>query len=152
MESTHGTVVSEAHVFHRPTTSLRELANLIYVANPASSHPHSPHDFRVLFFDLDAGTYRAYPPIRGVTRVTPRQVEALLGPAQEPLDARATLRRTDHADAGDRKDPASQTLMDLNFSPGDIIECVVHAPRTGRDREIKGNPHRRADRPHRQFM
>lgn len=146
MEYTHGTGSPNSQLC-RPTTSLRELANLIYVANPASSHPHSQHDFRVVFFDLDTGTYRAYPPIRGITRVTARQVGALLGPAQEPLDARSILRETERADGrGKIKDPASQTLMDLHFSPGDVIECVIHAPSTGRERQAGGNPHRRAER------
>lgn len=62
----------------------------------------------------------------GITRITPHQVEALLRPHQEPEDTRAILQSVgQNHGSPHRRDPATRTLADIGFSPGDILECVI---------------------------
>lgn len=118
----------------RPTTTLRELANLLYIAEPTCSRPFSFHDFRIVFHDRAAGAHRACAPMLGITRVTQEQVEALLQPSESQEDSRAVLRNVSRVQKPSKKDPAVCTLMDMGFSPGDILECAIRHPHESRER------------------
>ena len=132
----------------RPTTTLRELANLLYIAEPSTSRPISLHDFRLIYQDRVAGEPKATAPVLGVTRITSEQKDALLQPFHAPKDARAILKGVDrdHIKMHER-DPAMHTLLDLGFTPGDVLECAIRSsePRERR-RERSPDSRQRAGR------
>ena len=88
-----------------PSTTLREVAHLLYLADPALSRPHTIHDFRVVYFDPTSDRFEADAPVRGITRLPPGDARA---------EAAATL-----------------TLEHLRLTSHAYLECAMH---TGRHR------------------
>ncbi|WFD43010.1 hypothetical protein MPSI1_001661 [Malassezia psittaci] len=119
----------EYAVYVWPNTTLRELANLLYIAEPRFSDSMSNHDFRIVYYDPSAGMHRASAPVTGVTRATQQQTAALLKPAQHIEDTRSLLRDVGHAASNSaRNDPANRTLAQMKFMPGDLLECAISRP------------------------
>ncbi|WFD36679.1 hypothetical protein MCUN1_003566 [Malassezia cuniculi] len=106
-------------VYAWTTTTLREVAQLLYNADPHISRPLSLHSFRVITPDTRGYTARAA--TVGVTRIAEAHVNALLLPSDKGDDARTLLREA----AVDQHDPANQTLAALGFMPGDYLEVAI---------------------------
>ncbi|WFD32302.1 hypothetical protein MSPP1_003347 [Malassezia sp. CBS 17886] len=127
----------EFQLYVWPTTTLREVANLVYTADPRLSRPMSLHDFRVVSLQPETGMYEEHAFVDGVTRIGKRHVDVLLRPAlsAEENDAYALLREADRDEIvrARKGDPSQRTLRDLAFRTGDILECVVdHTSHNGR--------------------
>ena len=119
-------MLNQSTDFDRPNTTLREIANLLYIAEPRYSDSMSKHDFRIVYYDPSAGMHRASAPVTCVTRATQQQIAALLKPAQHIEDTRSLLRDVGHGAANSaRNDPANRTLAQMKFMPGDLLECAV---------------------------
>ncbi|WFC98916.1 hypothetical protein MYAM1_001649 [Malassezia yamatoensis] len=123
----HGPAYSDQYaVYVWPNTTLRELANLLYIAEPRYSDSMSTHDFRIVYYDPSAGMHRASAPVLGVTRATQQQIAALLKPAQHIEDTRSLLRDVGQGASNTaRNDSANRTLAQMKFMPGDLLECAV---------------------------
>jgi len=123
----------ERLVYVWPTSTLRDVANLLYLADPALSRPLTTHDFRVLYYHTDADEYETSAPVTGVTRVAPAQVEALLHPPPGDTDADASvLLRSADRRGSVRRDPptevaARRTLRELGVTSDTILECALDA-------------------------
>ncbi|PKI85696.1 hypothetical protein MVES_000247 [Malassezia vespertilionis] len=135
----------EVGIYVWPTMTLREVANILYAADPRISRPLSPHDFRVVYKDQALGRYDSHAPVHGVTRTSKQHIDALLDPKEEE-GVRAILRRVDRMqqEAQDRRyvDPAWRTLESVGVAPGNVLECVVRreGTRTPRDTRRELSP------------
>ena len=78
----------------RPSTTLREVANLLYLADPALSRPTTRHAFRVVYFDTETERFEADTPVYGITRISPNSIHVLLEPSSQKTDsdARSAIR------------------------------------------------------------
>ena len=90
-------------VYAWPSTTLREVAHLLYLADPALSRPHTIHDFRVVYFDPTSDRFEADAPVRGITRLPTGDARA---------EAAATL-----------------TLEHLRLTSHAYLECAMHTGR-----------------------
>lgn len=103
----------------RPTTTLREVANLLYLVDPTLSRPMTTHDFRVVYFDGDRGRYEADRPVYGVTRIPTAAVASLLASKEGSLDASQKASAAEQA--------ASRTLQQLRVRDDTVLECALDA-------------------------
>lgn len=112
-----GTYLSPAHT--RPTTTLREVANLLYLVDPTLSRPLTTHDFRVVYLDAETDRYEADRPVYGVTRIPASAVASLLAPRDRSADTSQKASAAEHA--------ASRTLQQLRVRDDTILECALDA-------------------------
>lgn len=103
----------------RPTTTLREVANLLYLVDPTLSRPMTMHDFRVVYFDTETDRYEADRPVYGVTRIPAAAVASLLAPPENSADAAQKGSAAEQA--------ASRTLQQLRIRDDTILECALDA-------------------------
>ncbi|SJX61406.1 uncharacterized protein SRS1_10456 [Sporisorium reilianum f. sp. reilianum] len=153
----------EFKIYVWKTNTLREVAQLLYDADPTISSPLALHAFRHIYWNDRLREYDAKPVGVGVTRVPLSSVSALLS----DLDTADQDMQVDGADQQRDQRPndestskllgwdllkdeidesaASITLADVNLSDGDMLDCVIKpdpslatAPKqarpTGRDR------------------
>lgn len=144
---------------HRPTTTLREIAQLLYVGDPELSHALAPHGFRIVFYDQASRRHEARSPVVGVQRVSNEHVDALLQPLpepglEEPQDVHTLLRSVDRQNTRFKEHPsevaARRTLQDLGFAVGDLLECAADLSEADRLRPMpaQGGEPRHAPRRH----
>lgn len=86
-----------------PSTTLREVAHLLYLADPALSRPRTIHDFRVVYYDPESDRFEADAPVRGITRIPTNDAQA--------------------------EAAAAQTLEHLHLTSCAWLECAMHAGR-----------------------
>ncbi|SHO76882.1 Uncharacterized protein MSYG_1221 [Malassezia sympodialis ATCC 42132] len=113
------TLRGELNVYAWPTTTLREVANLLYLVDPTLSRPMTTHDFRVVYFDGDRGRYEADRPVYGVTRIPTAAVASLLASKEGSLDASQKASAAEQA--------ASRTLQQLRVRDDTVLECALDA-------------------------
>lgn len=103
--------------YPRPTTTLREVANLLYLADPTISRPMSTHAFRVVYFEAEKDRYEADRPVYEVTRIPALALAALLSPQEGTEKAPSTSSAAEQA--------AALTLQQLRVRDDTILECAL---------------------------
>ncbi|CDR88035.1 uncharacterized protein SPSC_03621 [Sporisorium scitamineum] len=155
------------------TNTLREVAQLLYDADPSISSPLALHAFRHIYWNDRRREYDARPIGVGVTRVPLSSVSALLSDLdtaeQDGMDVDVADAKRDQKVNGEStsgllgwdllkdeidESAATITIADIGLSDGDMLDCVIkpdptlaNAPKqarpTGRDRPLDRFGHSR---------
>lgn len=139
---------------HRRSSTLRDMANLLYLADPVISRAMTTHDFRVVFQDPATKQFEAGPVYYGITRVPTTSVDTLLAPEGPDTftDTRAVLRALEPKESHRGRLPPSETaaqrtLEQMRIADGVWLECVLDAaPRSAHHRGRERSPPRRRGR------
>lgn len=128
----------------RKTNTLREVAQLLYDADPNLSTPLALHAFRHIYWNDRLREYDAKPVGVGVTRVPLDSISALLSDIdtadQDDMDVDAADPKQEQKGNGESvsnllgwdllrdeidESAASIKLADIDLSDGDMLDCVI---------------------------
>jgi hypothetical protein len=105
--------------------------------DPSLSAPITLHDFRIIFFDLKTNIWSEREAGRGITRISKGAFEKTLDEICNATSSdnndgmrsnlfTKTLQKARPAMPVEADETASRlTLEDLNFTNGDILDCVI---------------------------